>query len=178
MNKRIVYSRPGGAVEFLIPTSLEEVQRFVSIGLLPPPDGKLAAQAKEITEDQAMQLLADKDVPFNALNVVIVDMTDLPSKADGFFNAWQLSGGAVSINMPKAREIHAGRIARAHVKEIAHLKVEERKERLKSNTTKADAHAATTTALEALDLNVLATQIASAPNPAALSEVWPAQVPR
>ncbi len=79
--------------------------------------------------------------------------------------------------MPKARNIHAERMGAAQAAEIARLKVEERKERLKSNTAKADAHAATITALEALDLNVLATQIAAAPNPTALSAIWPADVP-
>ena len=80
--------------------------------------------------------------------------------------------------MPLAREIHAGRIARAQVAEIARLKVEERKERLKGKTTQADAHAATIIALEALDLNVLATQISAAPNPTALNSIWPVGVPR
>ncbi len=93
-------------------------------------------------------------------------------------NALEWDGSKIVVNMPAARGIHAGRIAVAQAAEIARLKVEERKERLSSNTAKADAHAATVTALEALDLNVLAMQIAAAPNPTALSAIWPAQVPR
>ena len=69
-------------------------------------------------------------------------------------------------------------IAAAQAAEIARLKVEERKERLSSNTAQADSHAATITALEALDLNVLATQIAAVPNATALSAIWPVNVPR
>ncbi len=80
--------------------------------------------------------------------------------------------------MPKARDIHADRMGVAHAAEIARLKIEERRERLKGNTSQADAHAATVTALEALNLNALATQIANAPNPTALSAIWPANVPR
>lgn len=179
MNKRVVYTR-GGKVEFLIPASLEEIQRLVSAGVLPPPDGQQPED--QITEDQAMQLIADKDVPPSASNVVIVDMTDLPSKADGFFDAWErdLTPGpnVISVNMPKARAIHAGRLGEAQGVEIARLKVEERRERLKGNTAQANAHAAIATALEALDLNQLATRIATAPNSVALSAVWPAQLPR
>ncbi len=108
---------------------------------------------------------------------VVVDQTDIP--ADRIFrNAWRRSGGTVLVDMPLARDIHAGRIATAQVAEIARLKVEERKERLKGNMVKANAHAATVTALEALDLNVLAMQIANAPNPIALSAIWPANIPR
>lgn len=102
--------------------------------------------------------------------------TDIPN--DFFQGAWRDDGLTLSTDMAKARDIHADRIAVAQAAEIARLKVEERKERLKSNTTKADDHAATIIALEALNLNVLATQIAVAPNPTALKAIWPAQVPK
>ncbi len=113
-----------------------------------------------------------------AVNIPIaVDQTAMPTVRT-FRNAWRQSNGAVSVDMPTARGIHAEHIARAHAAEIARVKTEERSERLKGNTTKADAHAATVTALEALDLNVLAMQIANAPNPTALKAVWPMDVPR
>ena len=107
---------------------------------------------------------------------IVADTTLLADR--NFRVAWRRSGSVVSVDMSLARDIHAGRIATAQVAEIARLKVEERKERLKGNTAQADAHAATVTALEALDLNVLAAQIANAPNPTALSAIWPANVPR
>ena len=93
-------------------------------------------------------------------------------------NALEWDGAKIVVNMPAARSVHAGRVAVAQAAEIARLKVEERAERLKSNTAKANAHAATITALEALDLNVLATQIGAAPNATALSAIWPVNVPR
>ena len=107
----------------------------------------------------------------------IIDDT-IPPTDRSFRGAWIHNGGIVEIDMPKARIIHATRIVQAQAAEIARLKVEERVERLKGNTAQANAHATTVVALEALDLNVLATQIANAPNPAALSAVFPSNVPR
>ena len=130
-----------------------------------------------LTEEAAMQFLVDKDVQADATDVAIVDETSLPSTRE-FRNAWETVSGAIEVNMPKARDIHGERMAVAHANEIAVLKVEERKERLKGNTAKADAHAATGTALEALDLNVLATRIGNANNPTALSAIWPSDVPK
>lgn len=121
----------------------------------------------------SIETVLANDIPADAIDVTVVDSATLPKS---FRNAWRQSGGVVNIDMPLAREIHAGRMGTAHAAEIALLKVAERKERLKSNTTKADAHAATIVALEALDLNVLATRIAAAPNPAALSAIWPVDV--
>ena len=153
---RIIYTRPDSGVSVVVPTA-EFLSRFNTLA-----EGMAAVQTQS--------------VPPAAIDVRIIDDTTLPTRT--FRNAWRQSGVIVSVDMPLAREIHAGRIAQAQVAEIARLKVEERKERLKGNTAQADAHAATATALEALDLNVLATQIGAAPNPTALSAIWPANVPR
>jgi hypothetical protein len=126
------------------------------------PDRQVGITAiREITED---------DVP---------DLNHPTRKWVVFKQAWVDKGsGPIDIDMPKARDIHAERIAVAQVAEIAYLKVEERKERLKGNTAQADDHAVVLTALEALDLNVLAIQIAAAPNPTALNTIWPVNIPR
>lgn len=145
---RIVYTRPDGGVSIVMPTG-----------------------------DVSIVKVFTKDVPPDATDAQIIDSGDLLTDRT-FRNAWHQSGGIISVNMPLAREIHAGRIAHAQIAEIARLKVDERAERLKGNTAQANAHAATVTALEALDLNVLATQIANAPNPTALRAIWPANVPR
>jgi len=94
-----------------------------------------------------------------------------------FRNAWMITDGSISTDMSKAREIHADHIVNAQTIQMARLKVEERKERLRGNIAQADQHAADTTALEALDLNVLATRIANAATPQALKAIWPAKVP-
>jgi len=160
--KRIVYSRPDGGVSVVSPAP-EYIAQLVTEGA---------------TEDEAIAIVQEKDVPPDATNIEVMEFALLPSSRE-FRNAWEKPGlGVPTVAMAKAREIHAERIAIAQAAEIARLKVEERKERLKSNTAQADAHAATITALEALDLNVLATQIAAAPNPTALSAIWPVDVPR
>ncbi len=159
--KRIVYSHPGGGVAVVCPA--------------PNYIAQLMAEGK--TEDEAIADVQAKDVPFDATNIEVIEIALLPNRE--FRDAWEKMGiGTPVVNMPTAREIHAERIAIAQAAEIARLKVEERKERLKSNTTQADNHAATITALEALDLNVLATQIAAAANPTALSAIWPVLIPR
>lgn len=106
-----------------------------------------------------------------------INDSDIPSFI-AFKDAWRDDGINITINMPTAREIHAEHLANAQAAEIARLNVEERRERLKANIAQANQHAADQTALEALDLNVLATQIQTAPNPTALAAVWPAKVPR
>ncbi len=123
-----------------------------------------------------ISIVLGKDMPSDATDIVVVDDSVLPNR--DFRNAWRNSGGVVSVDMPHAREIHADRIAHTQAAEIARLKIEERREHLKGNTTQADKHAADLVALEALDLNVLATQIAAAPNPVALNAIWPAFVSR
>ena len=156
--KRIAYTRPDGGVSVVVPSP-----NFV---------------AQFDTEAQAIAFIQVKDVPSDASTISVIDVTDIPSDRT-FRNAWeQTAPGVIDINMPKARDIHAGQIARAQIAEIARLKVEERKERLRGNTTQADSHAATTLALDALDLNVLATQIFAAPTPTVLKAVWPALIPR
>ena len=154
---RIVFTRPDGGVSVVVPTP-EFLAKFSTLA-----EGMAAVQAQS--------------VPSNSTDVQLIDSANVLTDRT-FRNAWRQSAGVIAVDMPLARDIHAGRVAAAQVAEIARLKVEERAERIKGNTSQADAHAATITALEALDLNVLATQIAAAPNPTALSAIWPAQVPR
>lgn len=160
--KRIVYSRPDGGISVVCPAP-----------------GRIAElMAEGMTEDAAIVAIQAKSVPADAINIEVMERALIPVSRE-FRNAWQKPGlGAPVINMVKAREIHAERIAVAQAAEIARLKIEERKERLKGNTAQADAHAATVTTLEALNLNALASQIAVTPTPEALKAVWPAKVPR
>ncbi len=154
--KRIVYKRPDGGVSVVCPA----------------PNARNSGES----ETDFVARISAKVVPIDAANIEVMEASTLPGRE--FRNAWEKPGAGIAVSMPKARDIHAEHMGRAHAAEISRLKVEERSERLKGNTTQADAHAATVTALEALDLNVLATQIAAVPNPAALSAIWPAQVPR
>ena len=155
--KRIIYTRPDGGVSVVNPA----------------PNARLVTE----TEDEFVERIRAKDVPVDASDVQIVEESALTNDRR-FRNAWRQTAGVISVDMPAARAIHSERIANAQVAEIARLKVEERKERLLSNTAKADQHAADLTALEALALNMLATQIQAAPNTTALVAIWPARVPR
>ena len=129
------------------------------------------------TEEEYLARLASVNKK-GATRVADMDHAELPADHARFKAARRWNGTDVEIDMPKAREIHAEHIATAQAAEIARLKVEERKERLKGNTAKANDHAATIIALEALNLNALATQITAVPNPTALKAIWPALLPK
>ena len=157
--KRIIYTRGDNGVSVIVPAPIYIAQLM----------------AGGNTEDQAIAIVQEKNVPSDAADITVVAAV-LSDRT--FRNAWRQIAGVISVDMPTARDIHAERMGAAHAAEIARLKINERKERLKSNIAQANSHAATVVALEALDLNVLATQIAAAPNPTALSAIWPALVPR
>lgn len=107
-----------------------------------------------------------------------IDHSELPKDHEYFKKARRWDGAQVTIDIAKARDIHAERIAAAQLSATADLQLTERKERLKGNTVQTAKLAAMIVDLEALDLDVLATQIAAAPNPAALNAVWPIQIPK
>ena len=154
---RIVFTRPGGKV-----TVAALTDEFI---------GKFPSEAAAITDFVATRL------PPGASKIKTINENALPNR--DFRDAWKQDGaGGVVIDMPLARDIHIDRMAVAHENEIARIKVEERKERLRSNATQADNHAATRTALEALDLSALATRMANAGSTQALSAIWPNDVPR
>lgn len=171
--KRIVFRRSDGIVEIVVP-GLRYMAKLMA-------EGKTEDEAVETIRDHAFSKLSERGLG-PPLDAEIVEASQIPETKSGdrqFRDALEKPGlGLPSVNMIKARTIQAGRISNAHAAEIARLKIEERKERLDNNTTQADAHAATIIALEALDLNVLATQVANAANVAALKAIWPAQVPR
>ena len=54
----------------------------------------------------------------------VVDDTDIPQDRT-FRNAWSASGGAVGVDMPKARHVHMARIRSARNKKLAALDVEQ-----------------------------------------------------
>lgn len=159
MAKVLVYTRADGGVTISHPL----------IGLDDPPD---------FTEDDAIER-ARNDIPPDASDIEVVEKITLPTDRV-FRNAWTrtVGGGPVSLDLPKARDVHRGRIAGAIDLEIARLAIEERKLRLEGNATAADAAAADKASIEALNLATLATQIGAAANITALKAVWPAKVPK
>ena len=170
--KRIVFRRSDGVVEIVNPNQFRMAELMA--------EGKTEDQALVVIQTNAFSKLSERGFG-PAEDAEIMEAADIPQTQGSreFRNALEKPGmGVPVVNMTKAREIHADKIAVAQANEIARLKVEERKERLKANTVKADQHAADLIALEALDLNPLAIQIANAATPQALSAIWPAKVTR
>ncbi len=109
-------------------------------------------------------------------NIREIAEADIPDAE--FKDAWRDSGASIDVDMPAARELHAGRIAHARGIEIARLATDEAQARLAGRVADATQHASDRAALEALDLPGEGLRIANAPNPQALSAVWPAGLAR
>lgn len=90
--KRIIYTREDGGVSIIIPS----------------PDW-----------EGTIEELAVKDVP-DDIDYQIVDETDIPSDRT-FRNAWKEGQGKPEVDMPKAREIHMGRIRIDRDKKLTEL---------------------------------------------------------
>ncbi len=160
MSKKIVYKRASdGGISVVSPS-----ETFLA---------KFSTEAEGIAAAQA------KSVPGDAVDVAVVESTEIPTNRE-FRNAWTRApgGGPVSIDMPAAREIHADRMARSQVVEIVRLNKEERLATLAGRTADAAKHASDRSAIENEDQTALANQISNAPNTTVLSNIWPQKVPR
>lgn len=94
------------------------------------PDGRLCVvhpvinthpRPENITEAQAEQRAWDK-LPPDAINPQFVDEAAIPSDRT-FRNAWTHGGTAVTIDMPKAREIHRNKLRELRASKLAALDV-------------------------------------------------------
>ena len=152
MAKLIVYSRTDGGV---------------SVVSVAPSNDEDAAIAAEMGKTDV--------VPPSATNVEIMEQSILPPRE--FRDAWEkLGAGAPTINMPKARIIHAGRINAAKTKAVTMLQRRADEATLEGRTADATKAANDKAAVEGLNLTTIATQIAGAPNPVALSAIWPVEL--
>jgi hypothetical protein len=59
------------------------------------------------TGELDIQAVKAKDTPSNS---IIVDASTLPEADNDFFDAWELSGTTVSVNLPKAKAITKDRL--------------------------------------------------------------------
>ncbi len=158
--KRIVYTRPGGGVSVVTPS----------------PNYIAALIAGGMTEDQAVDVVKAKDVPPGSISVIVTEVASIPADRT-FRNAWTRTGpGMPEVNMPLAREIHSGRMSQAIATATARLKLSEQAALFDGRTADAANDNATRTAIEALDLAILATQIANVATPDALKAVWPVEL--
>jgi len=103
MGKRIVYMRPDGGMSIVIPAS----------------NGRIGDE----TEDDFIARIRQNNLPLDAIDIQIVEETDIPT--DRYFrNAWKHSAGAISVDMPKARDIHRDKLREMRAPKLAALDVE------------------------------------------------------
>lgn len=107
--KTIIYTRSDGGISILVPTPKHLIEQEVPA-------------VKNMTEDQYVEWIKKKDAPVG-VTCQIVDDSNIPQDRT-FRDAFSESPGQVVIDMPKAREIHLGRIREARDKKLAKLDIE------------------------------------------------------
>jgi len=98
--KRIVYTRPDGGISVLTPAE--------------------SARLSGESDDSFLARIQAKDVPLDAINPRLVDANEIPNDRT-FRNAWSSD---LNVDMPKARDIHMGRIRAARNIELTRLDIE------------------------------------------------------
>ena len=135
---RIVYSRPDGGVSVLIPAEgarlasavIIDGKRHILDAAKPvdtvfrrwPVEGVIAEWAE--TESEFLARIAIKDVPADATNAQIVDVSAIPVDRS-FRNAWEIvAGGRIEHDMGKCREIHKDRLRAIRAPKLVALDIE------------------------------------------------------
>lgn len=171
--KRVIYRRSDGIVEVVVP-GLQRMSELMTAG-------NSEDEAIAIIQSGALAGLAERGFG-PAEDVEVMDEAQIPQTRVGdraFRNALEKPGlGPPIVNITKAREIHAERVASALLFESRRLEDQEATARIAGRTADADKAASDAIAIGAVSLANLATQIAAAPNPTALSAIWPVNVPR
>jgi len=104
----------GSAIQAASP---QPVDQFLRVW---PVVGATAEWAE--TEAEFIARITAKDVPETATDVVVVDEADLPTDRV-FRDAWRITGGAVTVDMPTAREIYRTQLRQIRVPLLAALDV-------------------------------------------------------
>lgn len=106
-NMRIIYTRASdGGVSVVIPARQEDVVRSLS------HDKAMSKLIAKMSPIDFMHWVRKRDVPKDAINVKIVDDSDIPDDRT-FRDAWHHDGKEISVHMEKAREIHKAKLRRA-----------------------------------------------------------------
>ena len=144
--KKIVFTRPDGGVSVVnIPNRLHE----------------------GISDEDAQKKAWDR-LPPEAINSRWVDEAEILTDRS-FRNAWE-DTGAVTVNMPKAREIHKDKMRQTRVPKLAALDVEFMRALEKNDMATA---AAVATKKQVLRDVTADPAIETAQTPEALIAVWP-----
>lgn len=122
--KRIAYVRPDGGLSILTPAPWARLVSAITIDgdrsalAAPTPFDALVRVHKTEdlspewaeSEDAFIERIRMKDVPADALDIRIVEQSDLPADRT-FRNAWHITaGGGVEVHMDKARAIYRDRL--------------------------------------------------------------------
>lgn len=169
--KRIVYRRSDGVVEVVNPALPRMIELMA--------EGKTEDEAISIIQANAFARLLERGFgPPEAAEVM--EAATIPETQPGdreFRDALEKPGaGPPVVNMPKARIIHSRKINTARAKAVTVLQARADEATLESRTVDATKAAGDKTAIEGLNLVTIATQIAGAANPTALSAIWPTEL--
>ena len=102
MDRRIIYTRPDGGMDIVIPCRCTE-------------DGHL-------TDDQIFQR-AIRALPDNAVNIRVIAVDDVPIDRT-FRNAWGHSDGQILVNMVKARDLWMDKIRQVRNAKLVQMDIE------------------------------------------------------
>jgi hypothetical protein len=148
--QKILYTSPDGVVHMVTPAPQN--------------------QGAEESYDAFMIRVRDRSVPADAVDVVIVEEATIPTDRE-FRDGWEQTAGVVSVNMPKARDIHMDKIRLARNEEL--------------NTKDIAWNKADTAGRSVIDTerqtlrDIPATfDLSEATTPDELKALWPSQVPK
>ena len=160
--KRIIFEHPDGTIEV---TEARGPNRHGQT------EDQYLAQVAAITKAKTPWLS-------DAIHKGNRDPSEFPS--DRFLRpAWRDNGGpAIDIDMPAARKFHADQILHARDFALAELTHREEEDRAHGDSAAAAQKAGLITAMKAVNINALGTQIAAAASPQALQAIWPDAIPR
>lgn len=99
--KAIAYTRPDGGISICHPVISKD-------------------DPKGFTEEQALERALKKDIPADATNVQVIEKNAIPNDRT-FRDAWAQNGKAVHVDMPKARELHMGRLRKMRNEKLDQL---------------------------------------------------------
>lgn len=114
MQKRIVYTNPGGGITVVTPV--------INTHALDETTGELVVWPEAIREDEAIER-AMRKLPADAIDPRIVDASEIPTDRT-FRNAWIAAEGKVGYDMDRAREIHKDNLRKLRAPKLAALDVQ------------------------------------------------------
>lgn len=167
--KRIVYTRAeDGGVSIVHPAAGGR------LSLVREVKGQAEPIIEQEPEDAWLARLIKSDVPADATNVHIVEAADIPPDRS-FRNAWRHDAGVISVDMPKAREVHKAHIRKARQAALTALDVAYQRA---DETGDAAGKAQIAKRKQALRDLTAHPGIAKAATPQDLQAVWHEDLPR